>query len=492
MVCRISGITPSNYYSKFLLTGCFSLSLLLVSINQSYAADKNYNNDVGPLTSKDKVITNQQRNKALDDMNKFNTREVNPTAWDPSKALFSKKINDYLDQYGIQLGLNWVTESAGVVRGGRRKGIDFTQQITLSIDMDWEKIVGWKGFSTHAIFLNRSGRNASADYLGDTQIQAQEVYGGGYARFIRMYDLYAEQKLWKDRIDIKIGRLSTGDDFAHSPMACQFMVLSTCGHPRSVQSQQGFSDWPGAVWGGRILFKMPEETYFEVGAYQSTPWPQGGMTGWTWGTKDTTGAYVPVEFGWNPSFGKHHLVGSYHIGAGIDSSRFPTWSAQAKGGNKKDLRSQFWLQTYQMVYRNDPVEDHGLYVLANYGHDATTTSTFKDFYNFGLLDRGFWKSRSYDQIGLMFTYYTVPNGLKHAQEYQIQHGAQLNGNGVFSLLNGAPGVQSNGMIFEANYGVAVYRGIMVMPVFEYFHNIAATRKVYNDAAILGLKTNVTF
>lgn len=412
---------------------------------------------------------------------------------DPTKELFFSGINEYLDRYGIQLGLNWVTENAGVVRGGKRKGFDFTQQISFSVDMDWEKLVGWKGFSTHAIIMNRSGRNASADYVGDSQIQAQEVYGGGYARLLHMYDLYAQQKLWHDKIDIKIGRMSVGDDYAHSAIACQFMLLATCGHPRSAQSQQGFSDWPGAVWGGRILYKITPKSYIQVGAYQSTPWPQGGRTGWDWGAASTTGAFVPVELGYNPDIGKDHLIGHIHVGVGLDSSRFETWSSQVSGSGKKDNRFQFWIQADQMVYRNDPVEDHGLYVIANYGHDAATTSTFKDFYNIGLLDRGFWKARSYDQFGLMLTYYTVPRGLSRAQEYQINHGMVTGANGIFNgLLNGAPGIQTNSLLIEANYGIAAYRGVMIMPVFEYFHNVAATRSTYKDAVVLGFKTNVTF
>ncbi|CAI3922350.1 Carbohydrate-selective porin OprB (OprB) (PDB:4GEY) [Commensalibacter communis] len=417
----------------------------------------------------------------------------NDTKGDPSKELFFSGLNRYLDQYGIQLGLNWVTETAGVVSGGKRKGADFTQQIAFSVDVDWEKIIGWKGFSTHAVIMNRSGRNASADYVGDSQIQAQEVYGGGYARLLRMYDFYGEQKLWHDKIDIKMGRLSVGDDYAHSAIACQFMLLTTCGHPRSTQSQQGFSDWPGAVWGGRILYKFTPQAYIQVGAYQSTPWPQGGRTGWDWGTSEATGAFVPVELGYNPNIGKNHLVGHVHVGAGIDSSRFETWSSQVTGSGKKDNRFQFWIQADQMVYRNDPIEDHGLYVIANYGHDAATTSTFKDFYNIGVLDRGFWKSRSYDQFGLMLTYYTVPRGLSRAQQYQINNGMVTGANGIFNgLLNGAPGVQTNSLLFEANYGVAAYRGVMLMPIFEYFHNVAATKSTYKDAVVFGLKTNVTF
>lgn len=152
--------------------------------------------------------------------------------------------------------------------------------------------------------------------------------------------------------------------------------------------------------GGRILYNITPQSYIQVGAYQSTPWPQGGRTGWDWGTSEATGAFVPVELGYNPDIGKDHLIGHIHVGAGIDSSRFDTWSSQVTGYRKNDNRFQFWIQADQMVYRNDSVKDHGLFLIANYGHDAATTSTFKDFYNIGLLDRGFWQIRSYDQFGL--------------------------------------------------------------------------------------------
>ncbi|MDI2091447.1 carbohydrate porin [Commensalibacter oyaizuii] len=415
---------------------------------------------------------------------------------DPSQELLLGKVNKYLDQYGIQIGASWLTETAGIVRGGKRKGVDYAHQIAFSVDMDWEKIVGWKGFSTHAMILNLAGRNASTDYVGDAQIQAQEIYGGGYDRVIHMNYLYGEQKLWDGKIDIKAGRESVGNDFAVSPFACQFMLIATCGQPRSIQSQQGFSPWPGTVWGARILYNTSADTFVQVGAYESSPWGtgKGGVSGFTWGVKAATGVFIPVEFGYNSNFGKKHLNGYFRVGAGFDTSRFDTWSSQATGSGKKDNRTQFWIMMGQMLYRNDPVQDHGLYVIANWGHDSPTTSTFKDLYNLGFLDRGFWGKRPYDQFGVMFTYYTVPRGLGRAQEYQINHGQvqpDIYG-GFSSLLNGAPGIQSNAMLFEANYGISVYRGIMIMPVFEYFHNVGATRKIYNDAAVLGFRTNIVF
>ena len=413
--------------------------------------------------------------------------------YDSDGELFFHKLNEKLDPHGVQFALSWTGETAGIVRGGRRKGVDYAHQIAFSVDMDWEKIAGFKGFSTHAMILNLAGRNASSDYVGDSQIQAQEIYGGGYDRLFHMNYIYIEQQLWKDQVNIRAGRLSVGNEFASSPFACQFMLIATCGQPRSIQSQQGFTPWPGTVWGIRFLFHLTKQSYFQLGAYESSPWGtgKGGVAGFDWSTNAATGVFMPIEYSYNPEFGKDKLTGYYHIGAGLDTSRFQTWSAQAVNGNKKDNRSQFWVMMDQMIFRNDPKKDHGLYLILNYGHDSTTTSTFKDLYNVGFINKGFWKKRPYDQIGFMFTYYTVPKSLKHAQKYQMTQLSSPFNAKVLSLLNGAPAAQTNSALFELNYGISAYRGVMVMPVVEYFHHVAAT-KAYKDAFVIGLKTNINF
>ncbi|CAI3935806.1 Carbohydrate-selective porin OprB (OprB) (PDB:4GEY) [Commensalibacter papalotli (ex Botero et al. 2024)] len=452
-----------------------------------------------------KPVLHQKKNKHFDhiidhrdnsdeEVSDLNNPQGNPDS-DPTQQLLLGGVNKYLDQYGIQLGLSWLSETAGIIHGGKRKGADYAHQVAFSVDMDWEKIIGWKGFSTHMMILNLAGRNASTDYIGDTQIQAQEIQGGGYGRFFHMNYVYGLQKLWDDRVEIRFGRDSVGNNFALSPFACQFMLIATCGQPRSIQSQQGFTPWPGTNWGAKILYRPTKNTYVQVGAYESSPWGKGkgGPAGFNWGVGAATGAFVPVEFGYDSNFGKKHLNGYLRIGAGLDTSRFDTWSAKATGSGKKDNRAQYWIMMGQMIHRNDAVKDHGLYVIANWGHDSPTTANFKDLYNIGILDRGFWHARPYDQFGLMMTYYTVPRGLSRAQQYQINNGMVSGGNGIYSgLLNGAPGIQSNSMLFEANYGISVYRGIMIMPVFEFFHNVAATRNTYKDAAVLGFRTNVVF
>lgn len=418
---------------------------------------------------------------------------LNNPETDPAKnpnQLFLHHLNQHLDPYGVQFGLGWVNEVAGVVSGGKNRGATYAHQIAFSLDLDWEKIAGLKGLSTHMMMFNFAGRSASKHYVGDPHIQAQDVYIPHQA-MLRMYNFYFEQQLWDNKVNIKVGRQSTGNDFGYSVLSCQFMMLSSCGHPRSI-AQQGFSTWPGTVWGARILYQPTSEFYVQVGAYQSNPWPQGGKNGWDWGGKHTTGAFLPIEFGYHSDIGKDHLIGHLHVGAGFDTSRFKTWSAQATGSGKTDHRSEFWVMMDQMIYRNDPVENHGLYVIGNWGHDSPTTATYKDFYNLGFLNRGFWHDRPNDQMGVMFSYYTVPRGLSRAQSYQIAQGNAPMHHGVLDLLNEATGIQSNAMMFELNYGISAYRGIMVMPVFEYFHHVGATRSSYNDAVVLGMRTSIIF
>lgn len=38
--------------------------------------------------------------------------------------------------------------------------MDYAHQVAFFVDIDWEKIIGLKGFSTHVILLNLAGRDS--------------------------------------------------------------------------------------------------------------------------------------------------------------------------------------------------------------------------------------------------------------------------------------------------------------------------------------------
>ena len=66
-----------------------------------------------------------------------------------------------LKDRGVYLLLDGITEFAGNVSGGTRKGATFANQVALEADIDWQRLAGITGLSTHVIAVNRSGSNTS-------------------------------------------------------------------------------------------------------------------------------------------------------------------------------------------------------------------------------------------------------------------------------------------------------------------------------------------
>jgi porin len=392
-------------------------------------------------------------------------------------------LRSYLVKNGIDVNLDYTTESAGNVAGGIGEGFDYAHQIGLQVDTDWQKIAGFTGFSTHLAVVNRAGRNLSRDYIGDDVLQAQEIYGAGFDMAVHGVWLYGEQNLWDGRFNAVFGRIFPGMDFAASPFYCDFMTLTICGHPRALTAEQGFIDWPQNTWGTRVRVAPTADTYVMIGAYASEPFPGGGRSGFNMSTNNITGAFTALELAWEPSFGPDRLLGQYKIGAGYDTSTFPTNAfAPTPPTPTKQGRAQFWVTFDQMLFRTGPAPNSGLTLLGAYAHDDPDVSLFEHFVWTGLLYSGFWNARPYDRIGFAYTYYKVSPSLTQKEELEEE----------FGLPPTYPfGVQTDAMVLEANYNFAIYRGVTLQPEVEYFIRPGGVSSVH-DALVIGLKTHVMF
>ncbi len=87
-------------------------------------------------------------------------------------------IRPGLESRGINLQFDALTEFAGNVSGGVRQASSFASQIGLQADMNWERLAGLTGVSTHVILVSRSGSSVS-HIFGDNLLPAQEIYGSG-------------------------------------------------------------------------------------------------------------------------------------------------------------------------------------------------------------------------------------------------------------------------------------------------------------------------
>ncbi|MEA2740312.1 MAG: porin [Acetobacteraceae bacterium] len=410
----------------------------------------------------------------------------------PSDHLFGDwgGLRTTLGNLGINVTADWTAEVAGNVSGGVKQGATYAGQVGLGIDIDWEKLAGIKGFSTHTVLVNREGANDS-NLFGDHLIPVQEIYGAGGDVLVHLVYAYAEQSLLNGRVDIAVGRMPVLNDFDASPLNCNFMNNGLCGNPKELPGADiGMSSYPDAVWGGRIRVRPTPDTYIQTGLYevnQGLYTNQFDRTGFEFNTSQDSGVEVPVEVAYEPLIGPERMPGHYKLGFAYDSSTnlqfFDSAAALQTGTRAIGNKTNYWMAADQMIVRNGPGPTDGIILLAGYVHSDPALSAYTDQVYIAALDRGFWPARPLDTVGILFNYQHVSNQLATEQTLDAEFG--------LPIANGATGVQTTEETLEVNYDIHVFRGVSFEPDFQYVIRPNAQSNIKN-AAVFGFKSHINF
>lgn len=400
---------------------------------------------------------------------------------------------------GVDLTLSYLSETAGVVSGGRRTGVDYAHDISLRVDVDGAKLAGIPGFSAHLALVERAGRSTSADYVGERITQVQEIYGSGGQVAAHLAYLYGEESLFDGKVDVKAGRLDVGEDFANSPLYCEFMTLSVCPSPRQLSILSGFTIYPTSTWGGRVRVQPGGSVYVQAGAFQVRTGLGGGRSGFDFSTSRTTGAMLPLEIGAEPRWGPSKLVGHYKLGVTYNTSRFDDlWEsragrtplATAAGGDARSHRGQaaVYVAADQMLKRTGPNGVDGVILLAGWSHADPHTAILSDQAFGGVLASGVVPGRPRDSVGVQATWLQVSSQLTAVQRLQAALGQALSA-GSSALASPPAGVETHEWVLEGRYDVALREGLHLMPDLQYVIHPDAVR-TSRDAVVLGLRLTV--
>ncbi len=400
-------------------------------------------------------------------------------------------LRQQLANYGVSLTVDWTAEVLGNPIGGVKQSSTYAGQVGFEADVDWNKLAGIPGLSTHLVLINREGSNDGAA-AGDNIIQSQEVYGAGGDVVVHFVYLYAEESLLNGRVDIAVGRYPLDNDFAASPLYCVFMSNAICGNPRAnVVNDVGLSSYPDGVWAGRVRFRPTADTYIQTGVFsvnQGQYSYANDRTGFKFDDSQTHGVEIPVEIAYEPFIGPNRLPGHYKLGFAYDSttySEFPTVRQALAGltsggtGNK----TEYWALFDQMVLRLGPGAIDGVVVLGGYAHGDPNYDFFSNQYFIGALARDFWSARPQDNIGILYSHNNFSGRIGKLQALELANGLPLS--------NGASGIQANSDVFEVHYGIHVYRGVDFQPTFQYYIHPNG-EKAIADAAFFGFKSHVNF
>lgn len=224
-----------------------------------------------------------------------------------------------LADQGVAFNLGYGSELAHNFSGGTEHLTRYADQWVFGTTLELDKLWGWKGGTFQATFTERNGHNLGADAEIGNNMLIQEIYGRGQT--LHLTQFWLNQKLLDDRLQIKLGRLTVGEDFAS--FSCDFQNLTFCGSQPGNLVGDYWVNWPTSQWAARLRYQTSQHSYVQIGAYQVNPLyvddDYARHSGWKLDNPSgTTGTLIPLEAAWLPTLDGR--PGSYKVGAWYNTS----------------------------------------------------------------------------------------------------------------------------------------------------------------------------
>jgi porin len=358
-----------------------------------------------------------------------------------------------LQDRGIDFQFGYTNEIAYNAAGGSRRDTAYADQYTAGVTLDLERLVGLQAAEFQATITQRTGRNLVDDAdLGTLQL-VQEVYGRGQTT--RLTQFWFRQEYLDGILDWKVGRMGVGEDFAS--FTCDFQNLTFCGSDPGNIVGNYIYNWPISQWGTRLKVKLGEFGYVQAGVYDVNEDYLGVSKALlpVW-FPDSTGALIPVELAWQPTFG-NGLSGSYKVGFWYDTSN----AADVVDGSTHDGRYGAYINFEQAVS-----ERLKLFLNAVVADDRTATTDRQ--IAAGLVYTGLFAQRPDDDLGLAI-------GTTHVNDRVADQ----------------EGIEGSEYAAELYYTWRPVTALQIRPNLQYVHRPGGDSE-NTDVFVLGLKTAASF
>ena len=384
-----------------------------------------------------------------------------------------------LHDRGIVPTLTFVSDVAGNVSGGESQGVTHADNLGLDLLFDLEKLADLKGASFLVSMSQRSGNSLSQEHVGNV-FTIQQVYGG---QTFHLIDVAYQQKLLDDRVEFRLGRIATGDDFLVSQYDYLFMQNGFDGTPVGIFfNSPGMTAYPNATWGARLKVRPTQRTYVMGGVYNGDPSIRDiDHNGTDMSMNGPVFAIGEVGYQRNGLPGDSPLLGNYKAGIWYDNSTYTDFETVGLGrssGTRRGNWGFYSLFDQVLVPFGDPASNRGFGVFGTMMVSPNeSASQMPYFFAGGIAFRGIFASRPTDSAGFGVVYGSFSSDLRHAQEREQQ-------------LDPTVGVQTYETVLECTYRFYFRKGaLFFQPDIQYVIRPGGTGRI-DDALVLGCQVGV--
>lgn len=375
---------------------------------------------------------------------------------------------DRLKDLGLQVALTYTVDILGNASGGINRKVRYFHNVGLDLLFDLDALARIPGAHFHFSLAERAGTSLSDEDIGNVFNVAETCCGSG----VEVVTVAWEQEFFDDRLGIRAGHLSMGDDFATSPLYWQFVTSGIDGNPGSLVFNVPFTEYPDASIGVSIRGQPLEHWTLRVGVYNDgldADSAHGGNFGIDFGD----GLMVLAETTYRHHIGSPglSLPGHWTLGGFYHWGRFPKLDAPSGSNLPSDSEYGNWglyAAADQMVWRfyRAPDPRGVLPFVAVVGAPNADVSTIPFFFNAGLVVRGPIPTRTYDDVVFGIVYGGFSKVLREGQRASGE----------------AP--QDFEMVLEWSYILQITPWLQLEPDIQYVIRPGGTGDI-PDAVVLG-------
>ncbi len=164
-----------------------------------------------------------------------------------------KGILNILNTKGIDFGLNAALEGYYNFEGGISIGNAFASTLDANMSIDLQKLLNLRGGMFYADLEDHRGDNPSNTLLGDAQVFDKH----NSAPFFQMLELWYQQKFFRDKLRIKIGKVDANSEYSVIDNGLEFINSTTQVSPTFFV----FPTFPDPMPGINLFF-TPDELFY--------------------------------------------------------------------------------------------------------------------------------------------------------------------------------------------------------------------------------------
>jgi porin len=404
-------------------------------------------------------------------------------------------LRPWLDRFGASFGLSETSEVLGNPTGGRAQGAIYEGVTEISLGIDLDRAVGLTGGVFNVSALQIHGRGLTENNLDNLNVAS----GIEADRSTRLNELWYQQGFFGGKLDVKVGQQSADLEFMISQYGALF-INSSFGWPTlpAVDLPSGGPAYPLPTPGVRLRAQPTPQTTFLIGVFDGNPAGKGtgdpqlrDASGTTFNLNDGVFVIGELQYAINQEENATGLPGTYKIGGWYDSDDFANQLdvADPGAGARPGAYHGDWslyAVVDQTIFRQPGSKDAGASVFLRAMAAPGDRNLADAFVDGGVSYKGAF-GRDGDTMGVGVGWARIGGSARAGDAALAQAGG------------GVLPIRGSETVLEATYLAQLAPWWSVQPDVQYVFNPGGgilnpngSGKRIGDAAILGLRTSITF